>query len=97
MQEMSNENSQCKCQDMDRPMMHGMNYPMDYDFKKNWNNQYDHKWNDHYGHNFPNTYGPFMPYNYGMNYNWPWLLLALKSINTRDLLRYIDELDNRCY
>ncbi|MDD2377087.1 MAG: hypothetical protein PHD15_05790 [Clostridia bacterium] len=95
MEEINNENSQFKYEEIDRPFNYGKKYNKDYDWKKygpgsNWP-----KPHIGYGSYFPGSYGPYFPGSYyGGAYGWPWFLLALKSLSPRDLARYIDEMDS---
>lgn len=103
MQEINNENSQYKCEDVDRPFNPGKS---DYDFKKQWPHPYGPKWQGGFGPKWPGGYGPYFPGGYGPycqggycpgtfggSYNWPLLLLALNSLRPRDILRYMDEME----
>ncbi len=92
MEEMNNEISQYKYEEMDRPIGFGKNYPFGggYGYKKPcpYGNcpGFGTKYPGWGGSNFPGSY-------YGGAYGWPWFLLALKSLSPRDLMRYMDEMD----
>lgn len=102
MEEINNENTQFKYEEIDRPFNYGKKYPNDYDWKKNGPGMYGQKWpcpygqkcHGGYGPYFPGNYGPQFPGNYDGFYGWPWFLLALKSLSPRDLARYMDETNN---
>lgn len=101
MQEINNENSQYKYDDIDRPDNYGKNNPYDYDFKKPCpygKCHYGQKWPHHYGQNWnmygSNMYWPYFPGSYyGGTYGLPWLLLALKSMSPREIVRYMEEME----
>jgi hypothetical protein len=105
MEENNNENPQFKYEEADRPFNYGMKHSNDYDWNKHgqggygnkWPGGYGNKWPGGYGPYFPGAYGPFYPNIYGINYGLPWLLLALKSVNPRDLMRYVEEMENMNY
>ena len=90
MEEVNNENSQFKYDEICRPFNYGKNY----DWKKHGPGMYGQKWHGGYGGPyFPGNYGPYFPGNYEGFYGWPWFLLAMKSLSPRDLARYMEEME----
>lgn len=92
MQDLNEENVQCcaKYEELDRPFNYGNfnNFGNKYPHNYGWN-KYGPKW-WYGGYNYP--YGSYFPGTY--YYGLPWFLLALKSLSPRDVIRYMDEMEN---